>query len=92
MNTQLIKWWSYEGDLYACGNNENNKLGLNDQNGWVFSGEVKHALVPTRIKAVKQKIIAIVGWNNLSTLWIYSCMRESHPASRAENFCHPLLS
>ena len=49
---------SHEGDLYACGNNENNKLGLNDQNGWVFSGEVKQALVPTRIKAVKQKIIS----------------------------------
>ena len=29
---------SHEGELYACGNNQANKLGLNEQSGWVFSG------------------------------------------------------
>ena len=31
---------SHEGELYACGDNRNNRLGLNDQNGWIFSGKV----------------------------------------------------
>ena len=30
---------SHEGELYACGDNRNNRLGLNDQNGWIFSGK-----------------------------------------------------
>ena len=50
---------SHEGELYACGSNESNKLGLNDQSGWIFSGEVKQTLVPTRLKSVKQKIISV---------------------------------
>ena len=29
---------SHEGELYACGDNKHNRLGLNDQNGWIFSG------------------------------------------------------
>ena len=30
---------SHEGELYACGDNKHNRLGLNDQNGWIFSGD-----------------------------------------------------
>ena len=50
---------SHEGHLYACGSNQHNKLGLNDQRGWILSGEMKQALVPTRVKSVKQKIISV---------------------------------
>ena len=50
---------THEGHLYACGSNQHNKLGLNEQRGWILSGEVKQALVPTRVKSVKQKMISV---------------------------------
>ena len=50
---------SHEGHLYACGSNQHNKLGLNEQRGWILSGEVNQALLPTRVKSVKQKMISV---------------------------------
>ena len=50
---------SHEGELYACGNNQHNKLGLNDASGFIFSGEVREAMIPTRVKNVKQRILSV---------------------------------
>ena len=83
---------SHEGDLYACGNNENNKLGLNDQNGWVFSGEVKQALVPTRIKAVKQKTLYTNSENYIFILrlrWTICVLKFRK--NQIYNVCYSLL-
>ena len=85
---------SHEGDIgpLACGNNKNNKLGLNDQNGWVFSGEVKQALVPTRIKAVKQKTLYTNSENYIFILrlrWTICVLKFRK--NQIYNVCYSLL-
>ena len=47
---------SNEGALYACGSNKTNKLGLDAAAGWFFSGQVEQALVPTRVRSVRQGV------------------------------------
>ena len=47
---------SDNGIMYSCGSNKSNKLGLDAQKGWFFSGTVEQALVPTRVRAVKERV------------------------------------
>ncbi|XP_023340046.1 serine/threonine-protein kinase Nek8 [Eurytemora carolleeae] len=63
---------SHDGDLYACGSNKYNKLGLDEPKTWFYDGEVKQALVPTRVKQIKQRIYDASMGNNHTI-----CLTES---------------
>ena len=45
-----------KGALYACGGNRYNRLGL-DESKVILSSHVDKVLVPTRVRAVKQRIV-----------------------------------
>merc|ERR1719336_3625503 len=50
---------SDEGVMYACGGNKANKLGLDGPAGWLLSGRVEQALVPTKLRTVKQRVQSV---------------------------------